>query len=302
MGKFIENYFGPVLFTTLGLGVAIPAVGRIPSPAVIIILAFVMFMACFRIEPSQLKRVRVLDVGFYLLFRCLLFPGLVYLLVRNESPEIAAGALLIAACPAGAVSPAFVGLLGGNTALALLVLVISTLLAPLTIPLVLRVCLNTDVGINLFFLFRTLVLTIFVPVLFYFLLRNRSGLRSHLRTHGSWMSILCVSFTVMIVASKQREYLLAGTGVARSLVILTLIFVTCYLVGWMGHLRSGSEEKIALAVCSGANNIGLGISLALLYFPPEVTTFMVLGELPWILLLIPLKRWRKTSYLGSSSS
>ena len=53
--------------------------------------------------------------------------------------------------------------------------------------------------------------------------------------------------------------------------------------------KSRHRDKITYSLCSGANNITLAISLALLYFPPETSVFMVLSEIPWVLTLIPFR-------------
>jgi hypothetical protein len=73
-------------------------------------------------------------------------------------------------------------------------------------------------------------------------------------------------------------------------VLLIFYLGTYYLMS--GHTRS---ERIAFSVSSGANNIGLGVTLTILFFPGDINVFIIVSQLAWIIVLIPVRyfyRWQ----------
>ena len=53
--------------------------------------------------------------------------------------------------------------------------------------------------------------------------------------------------------------------------------------------RQDKPRRISYSVSSGANNIGLGVTLTTLFFPGEVNVFFIIAQLSWIFMLIPMR-------------
>jgi predicted Na+-dependent transporter len=98
-------------------------------------------------------------------------------------------------------------------------------------------------------------------------------------------SILLVAFVIAMAISKQREVILThGAALMGSLAIALLCFAGFIVSGWLFAWRRPPAERITYAACSSFNNAALGVSLALLHFPPPVTLFVAVSEVAWSLL------------------
>jgi predicted Na+-dependent transporter len=133
---------------------------------------------------------------------------------------------------------------------------------------------------------------IFMPILVYALVRNHRPSAAYIYRQNKLFSIILVAFVIALAIAKQRDIILShGTGLLASLVITMLCF-SCYMAfGWLVTLRCPPPERITFAACSCFNNAALGVSLALLHFPPDVTLFVAVSEMVWSLLPIMFRHF-----------
>lgn len=182
----------------------------------------------------------------------------------NFPSEIAAGIILVGCCPSGLASNVMSYLARANLALSVSVTTISTILAPIVTPLLMRLLGGSFVEIHFWDMVWDITKIVILPVvaglLFHYLVRGRFNWVDKAMPILSMAGIALI-LTVMIAAG--RDNLLKVGGL---LIIATFIHNTAgfFLGYWSGRLLKFPEKDcrtIALEV--GMQNAGLASGLAL---------------------------------------
>ncbi|MEO0341065.1 MAG: bile acid:sodium symporter, partial [Bacteroidota bacterium] len=208
------------------------------------------------------------------------------------SQELAIGILLLAAMPAGTSAPVLVDMLKGNYALGMSITLLTSMLAPFTLPLLFYFLIDSSIEINQWSLFWDAASMIFIPMLLSVVIKPMFP-RYIKRVMPAFTAINIIILFLILVTSfgSQRALILSAplTYLGDALVIV-LIFILLHLIGYLMSYKMEKKDRIALIVESAYMNNGLAIVLAANFFSPYVLILMVLAEIPWSLLLIPL-RW-----------
>lgn len=140
---FLASLFGRRFWLTgylaIFLGILCPwDLGRL-RPLIPVLLASVLFATCLKVRLAavgcQLAKGRALvRIGLLSTLKLALLPWLVFALAAWLCPAWAAGLFLVALMPAGMTSAAFTDVARGNVALALVMILATSLLCPFTIP------------------------------------------------------------------------------------------------------------------------------------------------------------------------
>ncbi|MBA8954494.1 bile acid:sodium symporter family protein [Actinomadura namibiensis] len=200
-----------------------------------------------------------------------IMPGLGWVIAHalGLSPQLAAGLILVGCAPSGTASNVVAFLARGDTALAVSIGTVSTLVAPvLTPPLTLLLAgefLPVDAGSMVVDILKTVLL----PVVAGFVVRTvAGGLVERLTGMLPWLSVAAIGVIVAIVV--------AGSAAAiRSAAVLVLVAVVLHnglglLLGYVSGrvFRLGERGSRALAFEVGMQNSGLAASLAAAHFSP----------------------------------
>ncbi|MDP1733343.1 MAG: bile acid:sodium symporter family protein [Sulfuritalea sp.] len=237
-------------------------------------LAFIMFALGLGLTLADFGRVfrqpRAIAAG--LASQMLLLPlvGFAVALLFGLPPDMAAGLMLIAACPGGASAGLITKLARGETALSISLTAITSVLAVLSVPLVIGFALRhftaTDIATNLpvFEMVRGVFVITTVPVALGMLLRHlRPAFTTRIEPVAGRIATLLFVAIVVATFVSQRQVLfdhLAGTGPAA----LTLCALTMAIGFGLGALvRIERRGCIAIAVETGVQNAALAIFLAL---------------------------------------
>jgi len=280
--SLIEKHFIFCIVGAAGLGLFAPGVEKIPSEVVIGFLAFIVFLSAFNVDLKQLRGVSLTRCFVYFFIRFIVFPVVIFYVVSFFYLPFALSCLLLALMPVGTSVPAFSSLFRGNVSLALSLLVISTLATPFTVPLLTKLLVSEAVEIDKWALFRTLCVTVFVPLAIWFPLRNQPLLTVRAREYGPSVSILLICTIIGVVFAQQRDVIFGqGDRLIGPVVVGALMYGSFYLFGWCFPCQDRSD-RISCTTASGINNLALGITLSLLYFPAHVSVFMILCEISWL--------------------
>lgn len=285
--SFIEHGLSPVLIASFMLGLFVPGLERLPGWLVLWILGVMIFFACARITMAEIRRIRLREAALFYGVRFVVLPVVLFLVGRTVLPEeLSYGVLLLALTPAGASVGVLCAVMGGSIALGLGIAVVSSLLAPFVLPSVFAL-FGQSLDLDVFGIFKTLSLMIFLPVMLYFgAARRVPPVRRWVQAQSRFVSVLLLGgMLAVVVASRRSQFLDDIPFVLICLAVLFGLFGLFYVFGWIFGRRADFAHRISYALSSGAMNNALGISLAFLYFPPQVTLFMVLSEVPWVLCL-----------------
>jgi bile acid:Na+ symporter, BASS family len=179
-------------------------------------------------------------------------------------PEIAAGVILVGCCPSGLASNVMAYLAKANLALSVSVTTISTLLAPLLTPLLMKFIAGQFVAVHFWAMVWDITKIVIIPV--------AAGLLFHYMVHGkfSWLdkampivSMAGIALIIVVITAAGRDSLLQ---VGLLLILATFIHnVAGFILGyWASRLlgfREGDCRTISLEV--GMQNAGLASGLAL---------------------------------------
>ena len=195
----------------------------------------------------------------------LIMPGIGFALAMTTDlpPEIAAGIILVGCSPSGVASNVMAYISGGNLALSVTVTAISTLLAPLVTPLLMKLLANQLVPIDFWDMFWHILEIVIFPVL--------AGLVYNKYAYGKqkWLddllpilSMASIIFIVALTVSAGHDTLLS---IGWLLILIVIIHnLSGYFFGykisqWMG-INEQDSRTIAFEV--GLQNAGLATGIA----------------------------------------
>ena len=300
MRHFIESHFGFILLLSVAVGLVAPISG-VPDDSTSVALAMLTYASCFKLRDGGFSDINWREIARFYLVRYILLPIILFAVAHVILPEYALGVFLLALVPAAVSSPAFAHMFGGRVPPAFAITIMSTLLAPFLIPLQFMWASDVALDISPLGLFRTLAFCIFLPMALYFLTRRFRRWGDAMYTNVKVISITLVAFVIALVIAKQRHIILADIPALLVPFIACLscyaVFVLCAL--WLGR-KQPREIQITYAVCSGFNNVALGVSLALVHFPPAIILFVAVSEAAWAMLPIIMKKIMSSSKVDAS--
>lgn len=232
-------------------------------------------------------------MAFIVFLNMVVIPLLFFLVINTFNHNLAIGILLLISMPAAVASPALTDIVKGNIALSLSIVITTTIVAPITVPLLFWFIQFNELSVNPWWLFKDLALLMFIPLVTSQLIKKYASRfiekKSHLFTS---VNIIILSLMVYTVMGSQRDVIINDfikflwqTG------FLYLVFILLHVLGYFTGFAEDNKGKIATTIGSAYRNNGMAIVLAALYFEPSIVVLMVLTEFPWNTLLIPFKRF-----------
>lgn len=303
---FVQKNFSATLLIFCALGLIFPQFGHLPSYVIILCLASGIFIACFSIRAQEFSDISLSRVLLFYLCRFLLLPLLIFAVFSYCVPKYALMLFLFASLPPGVSCPAMNRLFGGNISLSFALTVLGNLLLPLVLPSMLFLVVGEKTNLDISQVFYTLLFSILTPILVFLTLRKKLSVQRLIQRDGSFLTALCIGMTVAIAVAKRRSQILEDPFALIPFFLISAgAFALFYCFGWLFNRKASLPNKIAHSLASGAINISLGVSIALLYFPPEISLFLIVGEIPWILALMPFKTFtlgrHESSQLGGEN-
>lgn len=197
---------------------------------------------------------------------------------------IVCGIVLEFSVPIAVTSTMWVGIYDGNMPLALGTLLISTVLAPLTIPATLQLLMGATVQVDAAGMIRDMVLTIALPALAGTLLNDRTGGWAKTRLSPA-LSPLARIFVILVITSNStslHDFMFHLTGELVGVMVLVACLLTMtYVLGYVASrlLQLDHDSAVTLTFCSALKNISVGAVIAQGYFPAATMFPVMIGTL-----------------------
>ncbi|WP_010631586.1 bile acid:sodium symporter family protein [Sporolactobacillus vineae] len=274
VGRFLGKYFALFVLAAAVLCYFQPAVVTWVLPYVSYLLGLVMFGMGMTLKRSDFSEVfkRPKDVLVGVCAHYLIMPLIAYalcLVFRLPAP-VAVGVILIGCCPSGTSSNVMCYLAKGDVALGVSIGAVSTLIAPVMLPLILWLLAGRWVKIPTSSLFMSVVEIVILPIVLGVLVNTLFGKKVEKATEAlplvSTISIILIAGGV--VAANRTTLFAVGTLILIPVVILhnllgySLGFLFSRLLG-MNHPKS---RAVTFEV--GMQNSALGVTLAMAFFSP----------------------------------
>lgn len=296
MFAFLIRHSLLCMFLAAILGFAFPTLSLSVFPFLPFVLFFLMTLTLLGIKQAELiVRLRNIKVWLYSVLHAvfyMLFIGLIgWLFSANAALQLA----MVAVAATGSLfaTPAIVRALGFDSVEAMAMTIATTLLLPLVIFITLLVYQGDSVHLDLVSYFLRLVLFVFGPMGFSFLvhmLAPREALDRLLVKVSPYTILLVFAFPFGLIGSFRvlfdnnplaaLNYLLVATG------LCALFFVVSLFVYW----RSGKEIALTAAITSGNRNVLLTYSIAGALLGPAFLPLAGALQLPTSLLPV-ITRW-----------
>jgi BASS family bile acid:Na+ symporter len=226
------------------------------------------------LEPSDLRTTLRSPhrVALGVLTQYTVMPLLGYAAARVSGlpPAIALGFVIVGAAPGAMASNVIVYLAGGALAFSIAMTTVATFLSPLLTPSLVQWLGGAFLPVAFWPLFRTIVWTVLVPLVF------GMGLRRLLGRRLAAAEVVCpgiASVAIVVICSYAvavNQERIATVG-PKVFLFVVLVNALGYLAGFLlaPLYRFDRRHQLALAIEIGMQNAGLGVALALEHFDPE---------------------------------
>ncbi|RZN45223.1 hypothetical protein EF808_07145 [archaeon] len=293
MRAAIENNFSLVIALAFVVGMVAPGFARVFNPYILYILMGVMYLTILKIDLRELKA-HAANAGYmgYLTFIILIAtPVAVFAVTRAVYPEIAAAALIVGSLPAAIASTSFTDLLKGNVNIALLMTTITSLLAPFTMPLLIRLLIGVETDASFTEMLLMLAQAIFIPFALAVLTKWAApGLIRRTKPFYASLNILLLFFVIIGPVGHNAEFIYDNVRKAITIALFFIgISVLQHIIGWYASYWRPIEDRVASATVIAYNNITLGIVFTSQFFSPLIVLSVVLYEVAWDLMPMPFQ-------------
>jgi len=282
-----ESYI-VIMVLAMAIGLFVPQAKHL-IPWTTLILQLIFFISSLKMR-TDLVWASAKDWKFLLavnIYMMVLLPIAVWALVWPMPTGLGMALFLLAAMPSGMTTPLLVEVAGGKQAAAMVMVVTTSLLAPLTVPILTKVLYGASVTIDIWGMFLKLAMVIFLPFLLAILCRHlftETVKKINLKTKPISIYLLGVLIIATISAQSENLFLLSADWWKLIILIIGLyVFVVLmHLAGYFGFWWKSHAEKNTASISLTYMNFVLAIYIAGEFFPShEILLPLVLIILPW---------------------
>ena len=227
-----------------------------------------------------------------------ILPVIIYFVFHFIAPNYALSTLLLTGVSAGVVAPMISNMVQGNSALVLVVVVITSALAPLTLPALIKIVVGKEVAISFISMLWMLATVIFIPIIIVeiirYLLPRLVAPILKIQFPGSLLLFALINLGVLYryasFFKKEPSVIVMATLVAFSLATIYCI------VGILFFRKGPVENQLAGAVMLGNLNNVLVIVFSSEFFGPVEPLVAAMYMIPFFVIVVPLRYYhhRKT--------
>ena len=218
-------------------------------------------------------------------------PAIIYLAFYSVAPEYALSALLLTGVSAGVTAPLISNMVQGDSALVLVSVVITSVLAPLTLPVLVKILMAKEVVVPFLPMLRQLAAVIFIPIFMVELIRYLlPRLVRPIQKIQFPVSLLMFALIDLGVFYRYAHFFKKDFSViiAATVVVFVLAAIYC-VVGILFFYKRPVEDQLAGAVILGNMNNALVIVFSSDFFGPVEPLVAAMYTIPFFVIIIPLR-------------
>jgi BASS family bile acid:Na+ symporter len=283
-----------VILSAMGVGIGLPGFGNIFVPYPLYFMMFLLFFSFLKIDFLQVfheigKKAFILFILCFLKL-CIIPIGL-FFLTQAISPEYAVPVLLLSGISTGVVAPFISGFLEASSLIVLMMVVVSSLLAPFSLPVLVSLLVGRTVEISFLAMVRILGMVIFFPTLAAILLRYLCP--AFLEKLGkaqfpaSLISIACINLGVF---SKYAPFFTQmPVTVVETIFVAFVLSIIYHAVGFLVTWGMKREDRLAGAISFAYMNNVLIVAFSSQFFGPLAPALAALYMLPFFIMIVPAR-------------
>lgn len=297
VGAFIGSHMAWIAPVCVAVGVAVPELFAPVRAWVPLLFAFITFQGALNNRFSQIAAVfrRPVFLLLLLTISTVVMPVLAYLfamLCFAGDTNIVTGIVLEYSVPVAVVAYLWIGMYGGNRPLGLSAILVSTVLAPFTIPLTLQVLLGTVVHLDVGAMMWQMAYMIAIPAVVGMAVNDLSQ-----RWHGRWgagwgekrlapalgpASKMLLVLIITTNSTQMADYLRHPTWETLAVALFILVFAASGFVwGFLLARRSHRPvvDVVTATYVTGLRNISAGAVIAAQFFPGATVFPVMMGTM-----------------------
>jgi BASS family bile acid:Na+ symporter len=220
-----------------------------------------------------------------------ILPVIIYFVFYYIAPNYALSALLLTGVSAGVVAPMISNMVGGNSALVLVVVVITSALAPFTLPALIKMIVAKEAAISFMPMLQMLATVIFIPIIVVEIIRYLiPTLVAPILKIRFPVSLLLFVLINLGVFYRYAPFFKKEPSVMIMSTVVAFVLAAIYCVVGILFFRKGSvENQLAGAVMLGNLNNVLVIVFSSEFFGPVEPLVAAMYTIPFWLIVIPLR-------------
>jgi bile acid:Na+ symporter, BASS family len=283
-----------VVFSAMGVGIALPEFGRIFAPYPLYFLIVLLFFSFLKINFLQVfseVRKKAFVLFILCLFKLCIIPISLFLLTRTLWPEYAMPVLLLSGISTGVVAPFISSLLEASTLLVLMMVVVSSLLAPFSLPAVVSLFVGQTIKISFLEMVKVLAMVVFLPGVAVILLRHLYPSLLEKLEKGQFPVSLCMfaCINLGVFAKYSSFFIKRPVRVAETILVAFVLSVISHLVGFLLTWGMKREDRLAGAISFAYMNNVLIVVFSSQFFGPLAPALAALYMLPFFAMIVPAR-------------
>ncbi|APC96586.1 bile acid:sodium symporter family protein [Francisella frigiditurris] len=271
--NFISQYFSLIIILAALIGIFFPSMFRSFGGVIPYLLALIMFSVGLHINISDFKYVVNLRYKIFIILflkiSCTAY--LAYLIGKFLGLNLLelVGLVIVGTCPGGTAASVMALLSRANVTLAVCLTMITTILTPITMPLIIYSLFHESVELDWLGMAQTTFTIVIIPIALGLLVKKKNIFGPNALDIFTNIAIIAITLIVMIIVALNYNIILAlPVKLILSVIILSILasFIG-YIVGVMFNLDTASRK--ALLFEFSILDVGLGIVIATIFFGKE---------------------------------
>ncbi len=278
----------------MGVGIGLPEFGRIFAPYPLYFMIIQLFFSFLKINFLQVfaeAKERAIILFVLCLFKLLIIPIALFFLTQIFWPEYAVPILLLSGISTGVVAPFISSLLEASTFLVLMMVVVSSLLAPFSLPALVSLFVGQTIEISFLAMVKILAMVVFLPAVAVILLRHLypSSLEKleKVQFPVSLSTFACINLGVF--AKYSSFFLKSPVVVGETILVAFVLSVIYHTVGLLVTWGMKREDRLAGAISFAYMNNVLVVVFSSQFFGPLAPTLAALYLLPFFTMIVPAR-------------
>lgn len=291
--SLIEKYSSYFLILVVIFGILFPYFGFL-SKYITYFLMVILLITFLKVDFNCIRIYvkKPLLVLYILFINSIITPIVVFLIFRTFTSDyyFLSALMLLALVPTGVAASAMTDLSNGNTLLSVLITILTHIIAPILIPIFFFILFRKVIKLDYFQVFLTISRLIFIPLILSFPIKKY--FKKFANFIGNNSKILTLIFVILLslaIISITAPYIRENPlSVIKYILILYIEFLLFQLINFFAPFFLKLPDRIAISNSKTFNNIAIATVLALQFLDPKSSLIVILGQIPWPTMLIPL--------------
>jgi len=265
---------------------------------ILLINFFLSYLSIDLASVWKMLKGHSLQILVFTVMKMAILPVIMYFVFYLFATKYALSALLLTGVSAGVVAPMISNMVRGNSALVLVVVVITSALAPFTLPALIKVIVAKEVAISFMSMLQMLATVIFIPIIVVEIIRCLlPKLVAPILKIQFPISLLMFALINLGVFYRYSSFFKKEPSVIIMATVVVFVLAAIYCVVGIVFFRKGPvENQLAGAVMLGNLNNVLVIVFSSEFFGPLEPLVASMYMIPFFVIVIPLRYYhhRKT--------